>query len=99
MCDTIISQINFDCEKDKKMENKIILKVGRYKTFYVTRIRLYSYLLEHGIKPIFHRPDRRDELRVVWGYSWTQQLESALRMYYSERHPEWEIEVEYVGEK
>lgn len=80
-------------------QNEIILKVGKYKTFYVTRIRLYSYLLEQGIKPIFYRPDKRDCLRLVWAYSWTQKLKDALTLYYLERYPEKKVKVEFVGEK
>lgn len=80
-------------------QNEIILKVGKYNTFYVTRIRLYSYLLEQEIRPIFYRPDKRDCLRLVWAYSWTKKLEDALRLYYLERYPGKNVRVEFVGEK
>lgn len=68
------------------MENKEAKYLS--KGYVCRKIRLYSFLLDKGFKPVQVRPDRDQNERLVWIFDDTQVLRNAIEEYYAIRDRE-----------
>lgn len=65
------------------MENKETKHLS--KGYVCRKIRLYSFLLDNGFKPVQVRPDREQNERLVWIFDDTQSLRDVIEEYYAIR--------------
>jgi hypothetical protein len=68
----------------KNMNNVMnVAKKKEYKIYVCKRLRLYTYLHEHGFIELFVRPDKFNPHYYVWIFRNSEELQNAIKDFYS----------------